>query len=366
MFERFTDQSRQVLVLAQEEARLLDHNFIGTEHILLGLIRADGSIASQVLAEVGVELPTVRERVRETIGLAGGATTGSPPFTPRAKKVLELALREVQQLGGEHIGTEHILLGLIREGEGVGAQVLVSLGIDPPKVRQRVIQRLAEAHGKGGAGSATEGFTAAGRGRNVRARMVTCSFCGLSPPETGQLISGGNAFICERCIRSWSSRLGSAPIGQSWISRSPGGTLARHTSFSAASSDVVTPGEQPANPDSARAEIVTVFTDYSALSEDGRSAIRVEKGANLGWAVGAAKANRAAYLDREIIFTVDDVIFVDPEHAAVWFSISVNGGQVLDRHPGDAVLIDGEWKMALSTFRQMMAMAGVALPPAVA
>ncbi len=108
---------------------------------------------------------------------------------------------------------------------------------------------------------------------------------------------------------------------------------------------------------------MTIFTDYSALSEDGQSAIRVEKGEDLGWAVAASRANRTAYLDKEIVFTVDEIVFTAPEHAAVWFSIFIEGGQVLNRHRGDAVVVDGEWKMALSTFTQMMAMAGVTLPP---
>ena len=153
---------------------------------------------------------------------------------------------ELHQLGGEQIGTEHILLGLIREGEGVGAQVLASLGVGLPKVRQRVVQRLAEAHAEGDPGNTV---TVAGRGRSDRARLVTCSFCGVSSPEAGRLIAGeGNAFICERCIRLWSSRLGSEPIPQMWISRSPGGAVARHTSYSAAPPDAVTPGEQPPTP----------------------------------------------------------------------------------------------------------------------
>ena len=130
MFERFTDRARRVLVLAQEEARLLNHSFIGTEHILLGLIHEGEGVAAKALEPLGVTLEAVREKVEETIGLAGTAPTGSPPFTPRAKKVLELSLREALQLGHNYIGTEHMLLGLVREGEGVAAQVLVSLGAD--------------------------------------------------------------------------------------------------------------------------------------------------------------------------------------------------------------------------------------------
>src|SRR3954467_15250753 len=143
MFERFTDRARRVLVLAQEEARLLNHNFIGTEHILLGLIHEGEGVAAKALESLGISLEAVREKVEETIGPAGSAPTGSPPFTPRAKKVLELSLREALQLGHNYIGTEHMLLGLVREGEGVAATVLVSLGADLSRVRQQVIQLLS-------------------------------------------------------------------------------------------------------------------------------------------------------------------------------------------------------------------------------
>jgi len=150
LFERFTDRARRVLVLAQEEARLLNHNFIGTEHILLGLIHEGEGVAAKALESLGVSLEAVREKVEETIGPAGSSTTGSPPFTPRAKKVLELSLREALQLGHNYIGTEHMLLGLVREGEGVAAQVLVSLGADLSKVRQQVIQLLSGYQSQGG------------------------------------------------------------------------------------------------------------------------------------------------------------------------------------------------------------------------
>ncbi|MEO7836374.1 MAG: Clp protease N-terminal domain-containing protein, partial [Acidimicrobiales bacterium] len=154
MFERFTDRARRVLVLAQEEARLLNHNFIGTEHILLGLIHEGEGVAAKALEALGISLEAVREKVEETIGPAGSSTTGSPPFTPRAKKVLELSLREALQLGHNYIGTEHMLLGLVREGEGVAAQVLQSLGADLSRVRQQVITLLSGySGGKEGASS---------------------------------------------------------------------------------------------------------------------------------------------------------------------------------------------------------------------
>jgi ATP-dependent Clp protease ATP-binding subunit ClpC len=148
MFERFTDRARRVVVLAQEEARMLNHNYIGTEHILLGLIHEGEGVAAKSLESLGVSLESVRSQVEEIIGQGQQAPSGHIPFTPRAKKVLELSLREALQLGHNYIGTEHILLGLIREGEGVAAQVLVKLGADLNRVRQQVIQLLSGYQGK--------------------------------------------------------------------------------------------------------------------------------------------------------------------------------------------------------------------------
>ena len=149
MFERFTDRARRVVVLAQEEARLLNHNYIGTEHILLGLIHEGEGVAAKALESLGISLEAVRNQVEEIIGQGGTSPSGHIPFTPRAKKVLELSLREALQLGHNYIGTEHILLGLIREGEGVAAQVLVKLGADLSRVRQQVIQLLSGYSGSG-------------------------------------------------------------------------------------------------------------------------------------------------------------------------------------------------------------------------
>ncbi|NNJ47458.1 MAG: NDP-hexose 4-ketoreductase, partial [Acidimicrobiia bacterium] len=143
MFERFTERARRVVVLAQEEARLLNHNYIGTEHILLGLIHEGEGVAARALETMGIGLDSVRQQVVDIIGQGSQAPSGHIPFTPRAKKVLELSLREALQLGHNYIGTEHILLGLIREGEGVAAQVLQKLGADLHKVRQTVIQLLS-------------------------------------------------------------------------------------------------------------------------------------------------------------------------------------------------------------------------------
>jgi ATP-dependent Clp protease ATP-binding subunit ClpC len=160
MFERFTDRARRVVVLAQEEARLLNHNYIGTEHLLLGLIHEGEGVAATALESLAMSLEAVRGQVEEIIGQGQSAPTGHIPFTPRAKKVLELSLREAKQLGHNYIGTEHILLGLIREGEGVAAQVLVKLGAGLDRVRQQVIHVLS--------GSAAAGMEAGARTRLVR------------------------------------------------------------------------------------------------------------------------------------------------------------------------------------------------------
>ncbi len=159
MFERFTDRARRVVVLAQEEARHLNHNYIGTEHILLGLIHEGEGVAARGLQSLDIDLDAVRSQVTEVIGQGQQSPSGHIPFTPRAKKVLELSLREALQLGHNYIGTEHILLGLIREGEGVAAQVLEKLGADLPKVRQTVIQLLSGTEGeeRGSSSSSSSG-----------------------------------------------------------------------------------------------------------------------------------------------------------------------------------------------------------------
>ena len=164
MFERFTDRARRVVVLAQEEARLLNHNYIGTEHILLGLIHEGEGVAAKALESLGISLESVRGQVEEIIGQGGNSPSGHIPFTPRAKKVLELSLREALQLGHNYIGTEHILLGLIREGEGVAAQVLVKLGADLARVREQVIQLLSAYGGVSGSAHGEKSGSTSGGG----------------------------------------------------------------------------------------------------------------------------------------------------------------------------------------------------------
>ncbi len=166
MFERFTDRARRVVVLAQEEARMLNHNYLGTEHLLLGLVHEGEGVAARALASLGISLGAVRQQVEEIIGQGQQAPAGHVPFTPRAKKVIELARREANELGHHYLGTEHLLLGLVREGEGVAAQVLVKLGADLAGVRQQVVHLL---HGP--AGSVVAGQRRR-RGKRARDRLM--------------------------------------------------------------------------------------------------------------------------------------------------------------------------------------------------
>jgi ATP-dependent Clp protease ATP-binding subunit ClpC len=188
VFERFTDRARRVVVLAQEEARMLNHNYIGTEHILLGLIHEGEGVAAMALESLNISLEAVRQQVEEIIGQGQAAPTGHIPFTPRAKKVLELSLREALQLGHNYIGTEHILLGLIREGEGVAAQVLQKLGADLNRVRQTVIQLLsgytAEVVREGTFGEATYESGHPAESEWVPEEGPTCPRCGAALSET--------------------------------------------------------------------------------------------------------------------------------------------------------------------------------------
>ena len=197
MFERFTDRARRAIVLAQEEARLLNHNYLGTEHLLLGLIHQGDGVAAKTLESLGISLADARTQVEETIGRGGQAPSDHIPFTPRAKKVLELSLREAQQLGHNYIGTEHMLLGLVREADGVAALVLRNLGADLARVRQQVIQLLSYGGATGPTGP--EGKPAGPPFTGII--PAPCSFCGTRSPDCGTLFIGSSgALICEHCV----------------------------------------------------------------------------------------------------------------------------------------------------------------------
>ncbi len=188
MFERFTDRARRVVVLAQEEARLLNHNYIGTEHILLGLLSEREGVAGEALRSLGISLEAVRHDVEEIIGKGKSGPSGQIPFTPRAKKVLELSLREALQLGHNYIGTEHILLGLVREGEGVAAQVLVKRGAGLTTVREHVVELVRQRP----PGEPPPGERVGGSGATARSPFVVGAAYphgrAASPPELVRVV----------------------------------------------------------------------------------------------------------------------------------------------------------------------------------
>jgi ATP-dependent Clp protease ATP-binding subunit ClpC len=153
VFERFSDPSRQVVVLAQDEARALHHNYIGTEHILLGLLREERGLAARVLTAVDVKIEPVRDKVRAIVGEGDEVAAGQIPFTPRAKKVLELGLRESQAMSHDYIGTEHLLLAIAREGDGVAVQILDELGAGGERIRREMNRQLGVGRGAGPGGA---------------------------------------------------------------------------------------------------------------------------------------------------------------------------------------------------------------------
>ena len=189
MFERFTERARQVVVLAQEEARTLKHNYIGTEHILLGLLREEEGLAARVLESLDITVERVRAQVVRIVGSGEEVTSGQIPFTPRAKKVLELALREALSLGHNYIGTEHILLGLVRENEGVAARILLDFDADCEKIRDQVIRMLSGGSGRREGGAAQVSATAVPAApRASRERPKVPELQGLSDDELDKAI----------------------------------------------------------------------------------------------------------------------------------------------------------------------------------
>ena len=335
MFERFTDRARRVVVLAQEEARLLNHNYIGTEHVLLGLVHEGEGLAAQALESLGVSLEAVRAQVEEIIGHGGQAISGHIPFTPRAKKVLELSLREALQLGHNYIGTEHILLGLIREGEGVAAQVLVRLGADLPVVRSRVILLTSDPSA---AATLTQVHTAA----DV-AGALHCSFCGRDVWEVEHYLPAGAAVICEHCIEAASAALEAAADDQHVLALPPRvfGTP---------------PDDDPAAADEIAEALFTVFGSESAE----HVAERLEGGAQL---VEFMVAARDRHSDVRVVgVVVSRVRFASRADASVAFEIVVESGERFG-FVGAVMRREGKWIVARTTVAEVLRTGGVILPP---
>ena len=389
MFERFTDQARSVLVLAQEEARLLNHSFIGTEHILLGLIQQGDGIGARALESLDITLDAVRQKVEETIGKAGTAPSASPPFTPRAKKVLELGLREAMQLGHGHIGTEHILLGLVREGEGVAATVLVGLGADLGVLRQKVVQLISGYSEEEHSGEAEVIDSASGSNPSFGPEP-RCPQCRVALAEGARFrtidvrsdVAANDekaipidVVYCIRCgmtlhmLRSDDGSALRAPrhheISDPEISgRSQRLPLRRR------SGRIEQTGPPPEDEVAARAAISRAFADMGEIDEDSGAIPSVEGSEGL-----AACREQATQLARvrfggkvpevSVAFVVDTVRFLNDSEAVVTYTAQISGSLniTLANRPGRAIVVDGEWKVTRETFCAWARVGGVQCPP---
>jgi hypothetical protein len=345
VFERFSDEARRVVVLAQEEARLLDHNYIGTEHILLGLMQGDG-VASTALARLDVTQNAVRVEVEAIVGRGDRHPSGHIPFTPRAKKVLEFSLREALQLGHNYIGTEHILLGLLREGEGVAAQVLAKLGVGLERARSLVVQMLSPA-GLGEVGvvqGIVQGGLALRRPPVAGGARDECIFCGRDAYEVERVVTNDvGQLLCKDCA---------------WLAVQ---TMERATGPSAPVRPLRLPprvfGDAPS--DDAAGEITALFErwggdtplDVVADIEGGNGLLAVQEELQARYGGGRGP---------QVTFAVVRIRFVAPNEAAVRFTLSALPGQSFD---GRVVRIGDRWRIGRETYCMTAALGGVACPP---
>ena len=348
MFERFSDRARRVVVLAQEEARLLNHNHIGTEHILLGLIHEGEGVAAIALQSLGISLEAVRARVEEIVGHGGQAPSGHIPFTPRAKKVLELSLRESLQLGHNYIGTEHILLGVLREGKGVAAQVLVSLGVELPQVRRAVIQLLSGFPGRASSmrlmvdtpvpGEVHGLFRAASGPEPLR-----CSFCGRDLWEVDHYAAGPAAYICDACIADARAALEAAPADIQQLALPP-------RVF----------GSPPPDDPEASEKIAYALNAVFGGDLNEQGAAYMEDGEQL---LPILLATAERFPDIRIAeMLVERVRFSSAEAASVSFALVFDmGGRI--SFVGTVTRVAERWVVTRATIADVLRTGGVSLPP---
>jgi hypothetical protein len=347
VFERFTDRARRVLRLAQDEARLLEHPFIGTEHILLGLVHEGEGVAAQVLESQGIALTAVREKVKETIGIVEGGARGQPPFTPRAKKVLELSLREALALDHSYIGTEHLLLGVLRGGEGVATQVLVGLGADPVRMRQMVMEFVTRGPAdvtKRGGGR----WRRSGLGRPLDFSPVpqeapppladVCALCGRHLWDVAHFFGAEDARVCDECIRAAARVLDSAASEQRELALPP-----------RVFGNVPDEGSVDELVDLVRAVV-------GPGADANRRAAAVEE--------GEALDQRLRALDEQVTgwSRVSRVRFLAPDSAELRFHFRVIGEDGEIAVGGRAQRTDGRWLLTRVSALEVLARAGVRSP----
>jgi hypothetical protein len=389
VFERFTDRARSVLVLAQEEARLLNHSFIGTEHILLGLIHQGDGVGARALESSGITLDAVRQKVEETIAMAGGDPSGSPPFTPRAKKVLECALREALQLGHSYIGTEHILLGLMREGEGVAATVLVGLGADLGLMRQKVMQLISgdseeEHSGDAEHAESTPGSSPAfgseprcpqcrvALAEGARFRTIDVSPDGADNEADAISIDVVYCIRCGMTLHMLRSDDGTTLRVLRHNERADPGRSgpAQRLPLRHRSTRIEQTGPPPEDEVAARGAITQAFAEMIEIDEDSGTIPSVEDSEGL-----AAYREQATELARvrfggqvpevSVAFVVDSVRFLNDHEAVVTYTAQITGSLTitLANRPGRAIVVDGAWKVARETFCAWARVGGVQCPP---
>jgi Clp amino terminal domain, pathogenicity island component len=361
VFERFTDRARRVVVLAQEEARLLNHDYIGTEHILLGLIHEGEGVAARALESLDLSLEAVRAQVEEVVGHGSTAPSGHIPFTPRAKKVLELGLREALQLGHNYIGTEHILLGLIREGEGVAAQTLVRLGADLDRVRRAVVALIGSDVSL--AASGLESSVAPSGG----IRPARCGFCDVPSPQCGSLFTGSSgALICQRCARTAAGEELHRAVATGMETSDVSSVLVETAdSIEDLAARHEPTGPPPDDENAARQAIADAFGHAMEVGADGRTLINVEDGAALADCAELVRQRVGAIAD-QIEQVIEHIKFLDATTAVVWQTTLQNGrppAPWLVRRECRAVFVDGRWKVSRDTICDLWKPLGIQCPP---
>jgi hypothetical protein len=317
VFERFTDRARRVVVLAQEEARLLNHDYIGSEHLLLGLAAEREGIAAQVLSSFTIGVAEVRAQVEEIVGRGGTAPSGHIPFTPRAKKVLELSLRESLQLGHNYIGTEHILLGLLREGTGVATRVLERLGADLEAVGDRVLELV---------GSEPRDEPPP----TEPAAAPRCSFCGREDARVDRVLVAGSFRLCSECARSAVAQLDALPTDAPKVVRY------RRTEVAIADKDAAVAAIERA--------FEAVIGPTSLAPADARWAVEGGDRCLPLLEVMREGARHSPIVLNDV--TVERVRFFDPASAEVSLGFWPVGSSQPFLLPAHAVLEDGTWKVS--------------------
>lgn len=335
MFERFTDQARRVVVLAQEEARLLNHPYIGSEHTLLGLLAEGHGVGAQALVSLGVTMETARGKVVALVGRGERVPSGHIPFTPQAKRALEGALREALHLGDHEIGTEHLLLGLIREGDSTAARTLEELEVDLDSVRARVIDiRTGREPAEG-----TRSVTLEGGGTSPGAALPgptgVCSFCGRDLWDVERYVTGSHASICDVCLAGAREALDHAAAGSRAIPLPP-------RVF----------GEAP-DADAVAAVTEAVRAAFDPEAADDERADAIEDGPLLARAFTLAKERYPDAAGR-----LDRIRFASSDAAEVRITVSVDGGPG-PTIEGRVLRLEGGWKVSRDLFESVLRAAGV-------